>query len=654
MGDVVPIQEPEPARLRAVIYLRVSTAEQAATDYGDDGYSIQAQAEACKRAAERLGADVVDEYVDRGKSARSADRPQLQAMLRRLSSQKDIDFVIVHKIDRLARNRADDIQIVLAIRKAEAQLISATENIDETPSGTLLHAIMAAVAEFYSGNLAQEAKKGMQKKAELGGTPGNAPIGYLNTRDRIDGKDIGIVVLDPERADHVRWAFREFALGALSVRALSDALNGRGMTQRATARNPERPLRTSTVHRMLRNRYYLGLVTFNGVEHQGRHEPLADELTFQLVQEVLTGRNKSKDKPQKHDHPLKAVLHCGKCGRRLGLMWPRGRSGVRYPYFFCLGRQERPDSCDQPLVRAERVESAVLRLIGSYRLNLGRRTELRSLVRQWFLENSKQSETELQAQQVRIHKLKRRRDKVKEAYLADALDIGDLKTEQQRIGLELLEAETLIQRHVARLSDVDTGIDSVLALLTRPRDFYANGSDGIRRLMVLELFDKIWIVDDRVAGVDLRRPFGELLSFEAAAVAFGNTRDQGSVILARSDSATWHGRDPYLRRERPGGPLPFEHRTPTSVRVVDGSKMRHLVGLRGLEPLTSSLSGKRSNRLSYRPGDWSTSQFGRRPERNITSASNGHPKPHPRDRDGQGWSSARVTSMPPSSEEAML
>ena len=69
---------------RAVIYLRVSTSAQADTDYGSEGYSIPAQREACRRTAESLDAQVVEEYVDRGESARSADRPALLAMLERI------------------------------------------------------------------------------------------------------------------------------------------------------------------------------------------------------------------------------------------------------------------------------------------------------------------------------------------------------------------------------------------------------------------------------------------------------------------------------------------------------------------------------------------------------------------------------------------
>ncbi len=132
---------------KAVIYLRVSTVAQAKRDLDPEGYSIPAQREACVRKAKALGAEVVDEFVDRGESARSVRRPALQDMLSRIQSAGDIDFVIVHKVDRLARNRADDVTIGLAIRKAGARLVSVTENIDETPSGVLLHGIMSSIAE---------------------------------------------------------------------------------------------------------------------------------------------------------------------------------------------------------------------------------------------------------------------------------------------------------------------------------------------------------------------------------------------------------------------------------------------------------------------------------------------------------------------------
>ena len=162
----------EPARdvPIAFSYLRVSTKEQARTGGGAEGYSIPAQRDACLTKAAELGAVIESEYVDAGESARSAHRDQLQQMLTDIKTVKP-DYVIVHKIDRLARNREDDIAINLLLKRYGVTLISCTENIDDTPTGRLLYGLMAEIAQFYSGNLALEVMKGLVRKAEEGGHP---------------------------------------------------------------------------------------------------------------------------------------------------------------------------------------------------------------------------------------------------------------------------------------------------------------------------------------------------------------------------------------------------------------------------------------------------------------------------------------------------
>jgi DNA invertase Pin-like site-specific DNA recombinase len=201
-----------------------------------------------------IGAQVVDEYVDAGESARKSDRPALQRMLKRPTEDRDVDFVIVHKVDRLARNRADDVSINLAIREAGAALVSVTENIDETPSGTLLHGIMASISEFYSKNLAAEVSKGMDQKAKKGGRPGKAPVGYLNTREITDdGHEIRTIVVHPEHGDQVRWAFEAYATGDYTICTLTEALKERGLRTQHSRKQPPKPMNASKVAYMLRN-----------------------------------------------------------------------------------------------------------------------------------------------------------------------------------------------------------------------------------------------------------------------------------------------------------------------------------------------------------------------------------------------------------------
>lgn len=120
-----------------------------------------------------------------------------------------VDYVIVHKLDRLARSRSDDIAITQEIRDTGARLISSTEGIDASPNGTLLHGIMASIAEFYSRKLAQEVKKGMRQKVIQGGTPSRAPIGYLNVRQQAeDGREFRTVAIDTERHRMLRGRSR--------------------------------------------------------------------------------------------------------------------------------------------------------------------------------------------------------------------------------------------------------------------------------------------------------------------------------------------------------------------------------------------------------------------------------------------------------------
>ena len=125
----------------AVSYLRVSTKEQAEKGGQAEGFSIPAQREANARKADELGTRVVREFIDAGESARSADRDGLQDMLAFIAATR-VTFCIVHKLDRLARNRADDVKIHEALISAGVTLVSATESIDQTPSGMLVHGIM--------------------------------------------------------------------------------------------------------------------------------------------------------------------------------------------------------------------------------------------------------------------------------------------------------------------------------------------------------------------------------------------------------------------------------------------------------------------------------------------------------------------------------
>jgi DNA invertase Pin-like site-specific DNA recombinase len=92
-------------------------------------------------------------------------------------------------------------------------LVSCSENIDKSPSGKLTHGLMALIAEWYSSNLSSEVRTKVLTKVQAGGTPSRAPIGYLNVGAIENGREVRTVVVDPERAPLLQWAFEAYASG---------------------------------------------------------------------------------------------------------------------------------------------------------------------------------------------------------------------------------------------------------------------------------------------------------------------------------------------------------------------------------------------------------------------------------------------------------
>ena len=605
-----------PKPKRAVLYLRVSTEEQADTDYNTEGYSLPAQREACVRLSDQLGATVVGEYVDRGESAKSAKRPELQRMLKRLQEQADVDYVIVHKVDRLARNRKDDVEIDLVIRSSGARLVSASENIDDTPHGKLIRNIMADFAQYYSDNLATEAKKGARQKAKFGGTPYKPPIGYLTARERIEGREIRIVITDPDRAPLVRWAFTAYATGDYTLHELAEELEERGLRYEPSRKLPSRPMAKNAVNNMLRNRYYLGMVSYEGVLYPGRHEPLVDEATFEAVQAIMAARTLSGEKPKKRPHYLKGRLFCGYCGSRLGISFSRGHRGVVYPYFYCVGRQKRKNSCPQTFVPVGVIEAAAVEYWKLHvRLDERRSAEIRQVVSNRLLAQQASSGKTIAVQRKRIEKLEREQAKLTQAYLADALPLDALKAEQARVQRELGQAKALIGQYQQDYQALEAALDHALLLCRNGALAYEQAEPEVKRQLIQAAFDKLWVVDTEIAGADLKSGFVTLLDEEltaelerAAQERRGETAPEVADGLGKG--TTYYRRDRslsldvadleltgipaaeedlWLSIERPSGRLPWEAKDPTAVCGVRGSNVHGLVELRGFEPLTPSM-----------------------------------------------------------------
>lgn len=528
----------------AVSYLRVSTRDQARRGGGDDeGFSIPAQRDANRRKAATLGAIITKEFVDRGASARSANRPELQGMLEYLSDH-DVDYVIVHKLDRLARSRADDVEITRALDEFNVRLVSTTESIDQTPSGMLLHGIMSSIAEFYSRNLAAEVMKGMTQKARSGGTVGRAPLGYRNHRTvDSEGREMRTVILDVERAPLVALAFSLYATGDWTISGLVDHLNQRGLTTTPTPRMPSRPITEGLLHKVLTNPYYKGQTKFQGVQYDGRHEALVDEAKWQRVQDVLAS-HVNGERVRQHPHFLKSTVYCGQCGERLTVQVSTSATGMKYPYFNCAGRHSKRTNCTLRSVLIYEVEKKLEEHYQRMQLDSKFRENVEAMIRDEFRSTREHVEAEQGDLKREREKLERERQKLMEAHYAGAVPVDLLGREQERITRALQKIATQLAATSLEFEAVERNLQLALDLTVDCGAAYRDAPEHVKRMFNQAFFEKVLVIqeDDSISGVrleaELREPFDTLLGsdLKAAEAAFQRAHEPRKAATGRKGS----------------------------------------------------------------------------------------------------------------------
>lgn len=486
--------------MRCVIYLRVSTREQA-----EEGYSIPAQREACLKHIRENGWTFVDEYSDRGESARSQDRPQLQEMLARITRDKDVQAVVIHKIDRLARNIEDHVAIKAILKRAGAVLVSVVENIEDSASGRLVEGIHALMAEFYSANLAAEVKKGMVQKIKNGGCVFHAPVGYKNVREMVGGHNVARVIIDEHAASLVNLAFRLYATGDKSLREVTEILDRRGLRVQHSKKKPPNALTLPAVAKMLVNRFYTGAIIHKGVEYPGLHEAIVDPELFRRVGETLKARDAAGERVRTHPHYLKGTLYCGECGSRLSFLLAK----KRYSYFYCLG-QKRGVDCSEPYANAAVLETAVEDLYRDIQLTPEAAAKLRAGLEKEIVTRSASALLEKNALRKQMETLSGEQYKLLQAYYAEAVPLEMMKVEQTRLSAEIMLCEERLSAVAAQAESAQHVLELAIELSSNCHAAYLKARPETRRLFNQAFFKAIYVKDRKLQRAQMTELFGAL------------------------------------------------------------------------------------------------------------------------------------------------
>jgi Recombinase zinc beta ribbon domain len=292
---------------------------------------------------------------------------------------------------------------------------------------------------------------------------------------------------------------------------LTEIMQAAGLTSRPTAKHPARPLSQTRLYELLSDRYYLGVVSYQGDEYPGRHEPLIDADLFARAQRVLAIHGGGGTRRRKYSHHLKGLLWCGRCGHRLILARAQGNGGS-YFYFLRRGRQQH--ACTLPYLAVDRVSRAVERHYAGIRLS----QDFRDRVRAQLDDVLKHELAGLSAVKQRLRERLARLDRQEDQYLELIGDPGwpQAKLKQKLAAIE--QSRTEIERQLRdATSSLDTGrrfFLLALDLLGDPQACYRQADDDLKRALTRLLFSKLYVDEDAVTGDQLTDGFRELVLAE--------------------------------------------------------------------------------------------------------------------------------------------
>lgn len=339
--------------------------------------SIDAQIRAMKAYCEQHHFVIVETYIDEAKSATSDRRPAFQQMISD-SSTRSFNILLVHKLDRFARNRYDSAVYKRELKKNGVTVYSVLENLDNSPESIMMEAVLEGMAEYYSQNLARETMKGLRENAlQCKHTGGIAPLGY-----DID-PDTRKLVINEDEAKAVRLIFEMYGNG-YGYSAIIDRLYELNLKTKMG-----KDFGKNSLYSILSNPKYQGMYVYNrcsakntvGTRNthlykddedivfvEGGCPQIVPTDVFVKVQNKLTEHKHTGGRENaKECYLLSGKVFCRECGKAMvGNSRHSGRSKLLHVTYRCPSRKY---CCCNKEINRDYLEGYIKNLIESQILN---------------------------------------------------------------------------------------------------------------------------------------------------------------------------------------------------------------------------------------------------------------------------------------------
>ena len=273
---------------RAAIYARYSSSSQTEQ-------SIEGQLRVCKEYAERNGIVIVRTYIDRAMTGTNDNRDDFQQMLKD-SAQKQWEYLLVYKLDRFSRNKYEMAIHRKHLKDNGVKILSAMENIPDSPEGILLESLLEGMNQYYAEELSQKVKRGLRESRIKGNAICNrVPYGW----DKVNKK----YFVNEQESAIVKEIFRAYLSGK-TMKQIADELCARGI------RNKDREFKENVIYTMLHNEKYTGIYRIHDQVYDNIFPAIIDHEIFEQTQKRLALTATGKHVPDV-TYMLRGKIYCG-------------------------------------------------------------------------------------------------------------------------------------------------------------------------------------------------------------------------------------------------------------------------------------------------------------------------------------------------------
>lgn len=448
-----------------MIYCRVSTKEQV-----DEGNSLVSQERLCREYALKEGFEIAEVFIEKGESAKTANRTQLNLLLKFCTKKKgSVQAVIAYKVDRISRSIADYTVIRATLKRYGVEIRSVTEFFEDTPAGRFMENIIANVGQFDNDVRAERSIGGMKEATEEGRYVWMAPIGYSNVKIN------NLSNIAPNRyAPLIKKAFEMIGLRKYSTNEIRLILAEEGLTNR---RN--NPVTCSNFFHLLRNPLYKGVIRKFGKEYQGRFDAIVSIELFDKVQAILKGRKNivSQYLHENPDFPLRKFVS-NEQGITMTGYWSKGKR-LKYPYYsFKL-----PNTT----IRREVLENQFKDFLKTFAFETRHLTRMRYHLSQQFEKKMRQESREKNKLQAQIDILNKQIDNLISLKVNGSISTTTFSLRVENFEAEIEKLKELLKVEVSHVFDVEGLMTFANKALKEPDKLWSVSSP--KRKLNLQVFD---------------------------------------------------------------------------------------------------------------------------------------------------------------------